>query len=71
MLPEGEDLLCEEVDISKPRVEALKKLLWEKKKASFEKVEFARRIAIEIEEEDVPAIVKSTINRAIELARCK
>lgn len=64
LYPDGADILVTDFDKSKNFDQNIKKILFTKKKAAFDKVKFAKAIAFKLKSEDYP----EEINRIFEIA---
>jgi hypothetical protein len=54
LYPEGEEITIEEIDTSKDFLTNMKKLLFHKKKAQFDKVLFAKKVSLKIDIDKMP-----------------
>ncbi len=64
--PELEEIVYLDFDTEKCFLDNVKRILWNKKKAKFDKVEFAKKIALNIDE--LPEIIDNIIEKSFELS---
>ncbi|TGK45969.1 TOPRIM nucleotidyl transferase/hydrolase domain-containing protein [Leptospira kanakyensis] len=64
-LYEGEKIKEEDWDSKKDFLTNVDKLLWQKKKAKFDKVKFAKLLSVKIELDNIPKLITELINTAI------
>ncbi|EJM23329.1 TOPRIM nucleotidyl transferase/hydrolase domain-containing protein [Pseudomonas sp. GM25] len=69
--PEGEEIFLDDFDPSKTFDKNADRILHEKKKAKFNKVEFASKISFSIEKDNIPSEIIEVIESAVRLAKKK
>ncbi len=69
--PEGEEIISDDFDPSKTFDKNVDRVLHEKKRAKFNKVEFAKRISVSIEDNKIPSAIIEVIDAAVRLAKKK
>ena len=64
LYPEGEKIAIEEIDTSKDFLTNMKRLLFQKKKAQFDKVLFAKKISLKIDADKMPKEIEEILEIA-------
>jgi len=68
LYPDAEEIFLSDFDKNKDFLSNIKRILYQKKKATFDKVIFAKEISFSLTSETIPIVIQSLIDKSIQLA---